>query len=67
MIAAEKAPEDTIGVAIIRPRKGGPGLKYTIPASRLATLGAMNTKLDPRGRWDAVMKEDGLFSVEALP
>jgi hypothetical protein len=33
----------------------------------LAKLGLMNKTLDPRGRWDAVMKEDGLFSVEPAP
>jgi hypothetical protein len=66
-IAQEKAPGDTLAVVTIRPRKGGPGFKYTIPVSDLAKLGAMNKTLDPRGRWDAVMKEDGLFAVEATP
>ena len=66
-IASEKAPGDTLAVIIIRPRKGGPGYKYTIPVSDLAKIGPMNAKLDSRGRWDAVMKEDGLFTVEAVP
>jgi hypothetical protein len=66
-IAPEKAPEDALAVAIIRPRKGGPGFKYTLPISVLAKLGPMNKSLDPRGRWDAVMNEDGLFSVEPAP
>lgn len=66
-IAQEKAPGDALAVVIIRLRKGGPGFKYTIPVSDLAKLGAMNKNLDPRGRWDAVMKEDGLFAVEAAP
>ena len=35
-IAPEKAPEGTLAVVIIRPRKGGAGYKYTIPASDLA-------------------------------
>jgi hypothetical protein len=64
-IAPEKAPDGALAVVIIRPRKGGPGFKYTTPASDLAKLGPMNQNLDPRGRWDAVMKEDGLFTVEA--
>ena len=38
-----------------------------IPTSNLPKLGAMNAKLDPRGRWDAVMNDDSLFSVEAAP
>ena len=67
VIAPEKAPKGALAVAIIRPRKGGPGFKYTIPISDLGKLGPMNKNLDPRGRWDAVMKEDGLFSVEPAP
>jgi hypothetical protein len=66
-IAPENAPEGTLAVVIIRQRKGGPGFKYTIPASDLAKLGPMNKNLDPQGRWDAVMKEDGLFTVEGVP
>lgn len=66
-IASEKAPDGVIAVAIIRPRKRGPGFKYTVPASSLAKLGPMNAKLDPRGRWDAVMADGGLFAVEPAP
>jgi len=56
-----------LAVVVIRPRQGGPGFKYTIPASALPKLGAMNAKLDPRGRWDAVMNDNSLFTVEAMP
>jgi FmdE, Molybdenum formylmethanofuran dehydrogenase operon len=66
-IAREKAPPGTAAVIVIRPRNGGPGFKYTIPITALATLGPMNKNLDPRGRWDAVMKDDTLFTVEAAP
>jgi len=66
-IAAEKAPDGAIAVAVIRPRKGGAGLRYTIPAAALAKLGPMNQTLDPRGRYDAVMTANGLFTVEAVP
>ena len=51
VIANEKAPAGMIAVAIVRPRKGGAGLKYSIPASALAKLGPMNANLDPRGRY----------------
>jgi formylmethanofuran dehydrogenase subunit E len=67
VIAPEKAPDGVLAVVVIRPRQGGPGLKYTIPTSDLAKLGPMNASLDPRGRWDAVMKDDSLFSVEPAP
>ena len=65
-IASEPAPEGAIAVAVIRPRKGGAGFKYTVPAAALARLGAMNKDLDPRGRYDAVMSADGLFQVEPV-
>jgi formylmethanofuran dehydrogenase subunit E len=67
VISADKAPEGTLAVIVVRLRQNGPGLKYTIPASDLPKLGMMNAKLDPRGRWDAVMKDDTLFSVETAP
>jgi formylmethanofuran dehydrogenase subunit E len=67
VVSADKAPDGTLAVIIIRPRQGGPGFKYTIPTSDLPKLEALNAKLDPRGRWDAVMKDDSLFSVEAAP
>ena len=65
-IAAEKAPASAAAIIVIRPRPGGPGFKYTIPASALAKLAAMNKDLDPRGRYDAVMAAEGLFLVEPI-
>ena len=59
-------PEGAIAVAVIKPRNGGSGFKYTIPASALAKLGPMNKNLDQRGRYDAVMAADGLFEVEPI-
>ena len=67
VIAPEKAPDDALAVAIIRPRKGGAGFKYTIPKSALPRLGAMNQSLDEKGRFDAVMAADDLFRVEPAP
>ena len=66
-IAPEKAPSGDAAVIVIRPRQGGPGFKYTIPASTLAKLGPMNKNLDERGRYDAVMSTDDLFQVEPAP
>jgi len=66
-IAQEKAPPGDLAVIVIRPRKGGPGFKYTIPLSALAKLGQMNKELNERGRYDAVMAADGLFQVEPAP
>ncbi len=67
VISPEKAPDSALAIIIIRPRQGGSGFKYTIPASDLIKLGTMNAKLDPRGRWDAVMKDHSLFSLVAVP
>jgi FmdE protein associated with molybdenum formylmethanofuran dehydrogenase len=66
-IAPDKAPEGIAAVAVIRPKQGGPGFKYTIPMAALGKLAPMNATLDPRGRYDAVMKEEGLFTVEPAP
>jgi hypothetical protein len=67
VIAPDKAPEGIAAVAIIRPKQGGPGFKYIIPMAALAKLAPMNATLDPRGRYDAVMQEEGLFTVEPAP
>lgn len=64
-MAAEKSPPDTFAVAIIKPRKGGAGLKYTVPISFLPKLGEINrTIADPIARYDAVMAIPDLFAVE---
>src|SRR5262245_6596635 len=66
-IAPEKAPAGDAAVSVIRPRKGGPGFKYTIPMSALAKVGQMNKDLDSRGRYDAVLATDGLFGGQPGP
>jgi hypothetical protein len=65
-MAAEKAPAGAAAVIVIRPRKGAPGYKYTIPLGSLAKLAEMNKTLDPRGRYDTVMASDDLFQVEPV-
>jgi formylmethanofuran dehydrogenase subunit E len=65
-IDAEKAPDGAAAVIVVRPRGGGAGFKYTIPLSALPQLGKMNADLNPRGRYDAVMKADGLFEVSPV-
>jgi formylmethanofuran dehydrogenase subunit E len=66
-VAAEKSPPGTCAVAIIRPRQGGDGLKYTVPMSMLPKLGQINATIqDPLGRYNAVMAIDDLYSVEPV-
>ena len=66
-VAPEKAPEDMMGVAVIRSKATGAGLKYSIAASWIPKLIEMNKAFDPRGRYDAVMSAADLFSLEPLP
>jgi formylmethanofuran dehydrogenase subunit E len=61
-IATEPAKEDAAAVIIIRPRQGGPGLRYEIPMQALPRLAEMNKTLEPLQRYHAVMKADGLFT-----
>jgi hypothetical protein len=66
-ISPKPAPEGAIGVAVIRPRDGGPGFKYTIPGSALEHLRRFNKDLTPREVYDTVMTANGLFEVEPAP
>jgi FmdE, Molybdenum formylmethanofuran dehydrogenase operon len=66
-VAPEKAPEDALGVAVIRSKATGVGFKYTIAASWIPKLIAINKEFDPMGRYDAVMNAPDLFSVEPMP
>ena len=46
-------------------RKGGEGLKYTVPMSVMPKLNQINSTIpDPLGRYDAVMAIPDLFTVE---
>ena len=66
-IAAEKSPPGTFAVVVIRPRKGGDGLKYTVPMSLMPKLGQINSTIaEPRARYDAVMALPDLFTVEPV-
>jgi formylmethanofuran dehydrogenase subunit E len=64
-IASEKSPPGTFAVVVIRPRKGGDGLKYTVPMSVMPKLGQINATIpDPPARYDAVMAIGDLYAVE---
>jgi formylmethanofuran dehydrogenase subunit E len=66
-IAPEKSPPGTFAVAVIKPRKGGDGLKYTVPMSLMPKLGEINrTITDSLGRYHAVMAIRDLFTVEPV-
>jgi formylmethanofuran dehydrogenase subunit E len=66
-IAAEKSPPGTFAMVVIRPRKGGAGLKYIVPMAVMPKLGEINNTIrDPLNRYTAVMAIPDLFSVEAV-
>jgi len=62
-VATERAPAGLLAVIIIRDRKTGEGLRYTIDDELLPKMLAWN-KLPPSERFDQAMKADGLFKVE---
>ncbi len=67
VLAPEKAPPEALAVAVIAPKKGGPGVKYTIPLSALPKLGQINSaNPEPKARWDIVMGDNSLFQAEAI-
>ena len=64
-VAAEKSPPGTFAVVVIRPRKGGDGLKYTVPMSVMPKLGEINKTIqDPLARDTAVVALGDFFTVE---
>lgn len=64
-IASEKSPPGTFAVVVIKPRKGGAGLKYSVPMSLMPKLGEINRTIqDPLGRYNAVMALPDLFTFE---
>ena len=65
-VSPEKSPDGTMGIAVIRKKDGGAGVKYTIAASWIPKLIDMNKTLDPLGRYNAVMNAPDLFRVESV-
>jgi formylmethanofuran dehydrogenase subunit E len=64
-ISSEKAPDGMMAVIIIKNRKTGEGLRYTISDEWLPKiLGWLKT--DPSARYDAAMSAEGLFQVEEI-
>lgn len=67
-VAADKAPSDSMGAVVIRHRKTGRTLRYTIPDGLRAKLAEWNKANDPLGRYRVVMAEpeDNVFRREML-
>jgi formylmethanofuran dehydrogenase subunit E len=67
-IAAEKAPPELMGAVVIRSRKTGDAVRYTVPDTLRPKLAEWNKANDPLGRYRVVMAEPdaSLFAREAL-
>jgi len=66
-VEAEKSPPGTFAVVVIRPRKGGDGLRYTVPMSVIPKLGQINKTIqDPLARYSAVTALGEFFTVEPV-
>lgn len=63
IIAADKAPAGAMAAVVIRHKKTGKAFRYTVAEKWLLQLAQWNRTLDERGRWDEVMKAEGLFEV----
>jgi formylmethanofuran dehydrogenase subunit E len=66
-VAAEKAPAGLLAVVIVRDRKSGAGVRYSITDEWMAKIIDWNKTLDPAGRYQTVMSAPGLFEVAAAP
>ncbi len=64
-ISPDKAPDGAMAVIIIKNRKTGEGLKYTIADEWLPKILGW-IKSDPSARYDSAMSAEGLFQVEAI-
>lgn len=51
----------------VRNRKTGQGIRYTISDEWAARIIEWNRTLDPRGRYEAAVKAEGLFTVQPIP
>jgi len=65
-IAPEKASVGAMAVIIVRHKPTGEAIKYTVADSWLPKLAEWNRTLDPRGRYEAVMKAEGLFDLTSM-
>ena len=62
-LAPDKAPDGAMAVIVMRNKKTGEAVKYTVPETWIPKLAEWNRTLDPRGRYDEVMRAENLFTV----
>jgi formylmethanofuran dehydrogenase subunit E len=64
-ISSEKAPPGFMAVIMIRNRKTGEGIRYSIADAWLPKILGWN-KSDPAARYDSAMSAEGLFTSETV-
>jgi formylmethanofuran dehydrogenase subunit E len=64
-VAREKAPPGVLALVIVRDRKSGAGMRYTVTDEWLPKIIDWNKTLDPAGRYQAAMSAPGLFVVSS--
>jgi formylmethanofuran dehydrogenase subunit E len=66
-VASEKAPTGLLAVVVVRDRKTGAGVRYSVSDAWMAKIAEWNRSLDPAGRYQAAMTAPGLFEVADAP
>jgi FmdE protein associated with molybdenum formylmethanofuran dehydrogenase len=66
-ISPQKAPAGALAVVVVRSKTTGKAVKYAVPESWIGGLIEINRNYDPAGRYDEVMKANGLFEVTPEP
>jgi formylmethanofuran dehydrogenase subunit E len=64
-ISSDKAPEGVMAVIVIKNRKTGEGLRYSVSDEWLPKILGW-IKSDPSARYDAAMNAEGLFQVDNI-
>jgi hypothetical protein len=62
-----RAPAGLLAVVVVRDRKSGRGVRYSVKDTWMARSADWNKALDPMGRYQAVMSAEGLFEAEPAP
>lgn len=66
-VMADKADTGLLAAIVVRERKGGAGVRYTVKDVWLPKVLEWLRSLDPMGRYQAVMSADGLFDASPVP
>jgi formylmethanofuran dehydrogenase subunit E len=66
-VSAEKAPPGLLAVIMVRDRKSGAGVRYTVKDEWLPTILGWIRSKDAMSRYEAATAAEGLFDVAPAP